>query len=170
MVSIRRETAADHDAVDRVNERAFERTDEADLVRRLRSRTHPHVSLVAERDGVVVGHIFFSPVDVESAPSTLVVLGLAPMAVAPEHQNQGVGTALVRKGLDACQRLGTHAVVVLGHPGYYPRFGFEPASTFGLASEYDVPDEAFMALELEPGALDGVSGTVAYHECFQGVE
>ena len=93
-------------------------------------------------------------------------MGLGPMAVAPEHQRAGVGSALIRAGLDACRALDRSAVVVLGHATYYPRFGFVPASTFGLACEYDVPDEVFMALELVPCALSDVSGTTRYSPAF----
>lgn len=175
MLRIRPETPADHAAVRAVNERAFERAAEADLVEALRRAAHPHRSLVAEDEHQIVGHIFFSPVEIDPVESEpvrhgLAVLGLAPMAVHPDRQRQGIGGALVREGLRACADLGGGAVVVLGHPAYYPRFGFRPAATFGLRCTYDVPDEVFMALELLPGALDGVSGTVHYHPAFSEVE
>ena len=93
-------------------------------------------------------------------------MGLAPMAVLPGRQRQGIGSELVRAGLDECRRLGFGAIVVLGHAEYYPRFGFVPASKFGLKSEYDVPDDVFMALELIPGALRGRAGTIRYHPTF----
>ena len=96
-------------------------------------------------------------------------MGLAPMAVLPARQRGGIGSALVRAGLDACRQLGCTAVVVLGHPAYYPRFGFQPASRFALGCEYDVPDEAFMALEVEPGSLVGKAGTIRYHRAFAEV-
>lgn len=97
------------------------------------------------------------------------ILGLAPMAVAPSHQRQGIGSALVRAGLERCRALGSGAVVVLGHPAYYPRFGFSPSVHFGIRSEYEVPEEAFMVLELQPGFLRGISGTVQYHAAFAKV-
>lgn len=97
-------------------------------------------------------------------------MGLAPMAVRPGHQGKGIGSALVRAGLQACTDLGANAVIVLGHPEYYPRFGFLPSSRFRLDSEYDVPDEVFLALELEPGALSALSGRVLYHEAFKSLE
>lgn len=128
-------------------------------------RAEPLVSLVALDEGAIVGHILFSPVTVDGHPE-LLLMGLAPMAVAPEHQRRGIGSALVEAGLTACKALGATAVVVLGHPEYYPRFAFRPASGWGLVSEYDAPDEAFMALELRDGALRGVSGTVRYHPAF----
>jgi len=88
------------------------------------------------------------------------------MAVLPTHQRRGIGSALVRQGLERCRRMGCSAVVVLGHPEYYPRFGFVPASRYGISSEYDVPDEVFMAIEIEPGALQGLSGRAAYDDAF----
>ena len=88
------------------------------------------------------------------------------MAVQPDRQNEGIGTGLVRAGLEACRHMGVVAVLVLGHPEYYPRFGFVPASRFGIQCAYDAPDEAFMALELVPDALQAVNGRVEYHEAF----
>ena len=93
-------------------------------------------------------------------------MGLAPLAVAPERQSEGIGSALVRTGLQQCRQLDFGAVVVLGHPGYYPRFGFSPSTRFGLGCEYDVPEEAFMVVELKPGYLDSASGKVKYHDAF----
>ena len=167
-MEVRPEAPADRAAVRRVHEAAFGRPDEADIVERLRARAVPYLGLAAVRDGAVVGHIAFSPVTLEPARPGLDVRGLAPMAVLPAHQRAGVGSALVRAGLAACRRDGAAAVVVLGHPDYYPRFGFRPASTFGLHSTYDAPDEAFMALELTSGALDGVRGTAHYHPALEG--
>jgi putative acetyltransferase len=94
-------------------------------------------------------------------------MGLAPMAVLPAHQRRGVGSSLVRAGLDVCRHRGVDAVVVLGHAAFYPRFGFQPASRFGIRSEYDVPDDVFMAIELRPGALAGPAGLVRYHAAFR---
>ncbi len=93
-------------------------------------------------------------------------MGLAPMAVLPVHQRRGIGSSLVRAGLEACTQLGFAAVIVLGHAEYYPRFGFQPASRFALRCEYDVPDDVFMALELEAGILTGKTGTIQYHPAF----
>lgn len=163
------ETAADTAAVAAVHHAAFGRPNEARLVDRLRASAHPQVSLVARRAEQVIGHIFFSPVELAAARAGLLAMGLAPVGVVPAWQRGGVGGRLVRAGLDACRALGTRAVVVLGHPAYYPRFGFVPASRFGLRCEYDVPDEAFMALELVPGALGGAGGTVRYAPAFADV-
>jgi putative acetyltransferase len=124
---------------------------------------------VAVENGQVIAHIFFSPVTVEGDGRVVAALGLAPMAVLPDYQKRGVGSELVREGLKECQRIGYKIVVVLGHPEYYPRFGFVPARDKGLRSEYLVPDEVFMVAELEAGALDGVLGLVKYHPEFGAV-
>lgn len=169
MIVVRTEKTEDHESVRRVNELAFGRRNEADLVEALRENARPSVSLVAVVDEQVVGHIFFSPVSIETETDTFTAMGLAPMAVLPSHQNQGIGSQLVRVGLKECQRIGEDIVVVLGHPNYYPRFGFVPASLKGLRSEYDVPDEVFMVAELKPDALAGRSGLVKYHPEFSKV-
>ena len=169
MIEIRAERAEDVTAVRRVNELAFGQPGEASLVAALRAAARPHISLVAVEDGQVVGHIFFSPVSIEPEDSSFKAMGLAPMAVLPEYQRRGVGSALVRAGLNGCRRIGRTAVVVVGHPEYYPRFGFRPASRFGLRCEYPVPDEVFMAAELEPGALAGRRGLVKYRPEFNEV-
>jgi putative acetyltransferase len=154
-VRIRPEAPGDHAGVRAVNVAAFETPAEADLVDALRAQARPLVSLVADEDGAIVGHVMFSPVTLPGHPA-LVLMGLAPMAVTPARQRAGIGTALVRAGLEACRRLAADAVVVVGHPRYYPRFGFAPGVRSGLGCEYDVPVEAFMVLELRPGALRGL--------------
>lgn len=162
---IRVEKDADADAVHAVNVSAFPTPAEADLVDILREQAKPIISLVAGADGEVVGHIMFSPVTLPSH-SDLKIMGLAPMAVAPQHQRNGIGSELIKAGLDQCKQLGIAAVVVLGHPDYYPRFGFSPSSKFGIKSEYDVPVEVFMAIELQPNSINGKTGTVKYHHAF----
>lgn len=127
-----------------------------------------YLSLVATIDGLVVGHILFTPVTIEPAVDRRLA-GLAPMAVRPEHQRSGIGGQLIRAGLEECRRHGYAAVVVLGHPEYYPRFGFAPAHTFGLACEFPSPPEAFMAIELEPDAFSGIRGLVRYLRQFAEV-
>jgi putative acetyltransferase len=169
MLIIRAETEGDVPAVHEVNERAFNQADEANLVEALRKNARPYLSLLAELNGQVVGHIFFSPVLIESAASSFTAMGLGPMAVLPEQQNQGIGSELVRRGLKACQSIGHDVVVVVGHPEYYPRFGFVTARDKGLTCEYAVPDEAFMVAELKAGALAGRTGLVRYRPEFDGV-
>ena len=161
---IRAEEPRDWAAVHAVNVSAFETPIEANLVDALRAQVQPLVSLIAE-DGAIVGHIMFSPVEL-SDHHALKIMGLAPMAVAPERQRQGIGSALVRAGLEECRQLGFGAVVVLGHPTYYPRFGFSSSARFGIGCEYDVPEEVFMAVELEAGFLNGASGRIKYHAAF----
>ncbi len=168
-MEIRAERTGDIGDIRQVNLSAFETATEADLVDALREQARPIVSLVAEDRRAIVGHILFSPVTLSSDPD-LRIMGLAPMAVVPDRQRQGVGSALARAGIAACLELGFEAVIVLGHPEYYPRFGFVPASRFGLRSEYDVPDDVFMALELRPRALEGLEpGTIRYHPAFGSV-
>lgn len=165
---VRREEERDRSGVYTVNSAAFQRLDEANLVDVLREEAEPVLSLVAEDDGGIVGYIMFSPVVLTGNPDCK-VMGLGPMAVLPERQRAGVGSLLVTSGLNVCQELDFGAVVVLGHPDYYPRFGFLPASRYALDCEYDVPDEAFMAVELIPGYLRSVSGTAVYHDAFRNV-
>src|SRR5690606_1642636 len=163
---IRDETGRDQDTVRALNEAAFDSGAEARLVDMLREQAKPLVSLVAEQDSFVVGHILFSPVTL-SGHDDLKIMGLAPMAVAPPHQRRGIGTSLVHAGLDRCRELGAGAVVVLGHPEFYPRFGFVPSTRFDIRSEYDVPEDVFMVTELKPGFFRGVSGTIRYHAAFK---
>ena len=165
---IRAEAHADRKAVHAVNTHAFETAAEAHLVDALRERAKPVVSLVAEHEDTIVGHIMFSPV-LLIGHAELQIMGLAPMAVVRVHQGQGIGTALVRAGIERCASLRVGAVVVLGHPTYYPRFGFVPASRWNIRCEYDAPPEAFMAIELQAGYLDGKAGTIRYHEAFAQV-
>jgi putative acetyltransferase len=166
---VRFETADDYEGVRRVNESAFGRVDEAELVDALRPCANPQVSLVAVSESQIVGHIFFSPVSVQSEEGSFTALGLAPMAVLPEYQRRGIGSGLIREGLKACRNLGHDLVFVIGHPKYYPRFGFKPARQLGFSCEYHVPDEVFMVVELNPGAGNERSGMVRYLPQFRDV-
>jgi putative acetyltransferase len=169
MLVIRPERAGDLDAIRAVNRSAFGQDDEARLVDALRSSPAfvPELSLVAEIDGVVCGHILFSRIGVRSEAGVVPALALAPMAVDPERQRRGIGSALVRHGLEDARRLGHRVVIVVGHPEYYPRFGFQPASRWGVKALFAVPDEAFLLVELEPGSAR--AGAVEYPREFEGV-
>jgi len=161
-VLFRAEHPEDFTAAERVNEDAFQRPDEALLVRNLRKNNRLIISQVAQLDHEVVGHIAFSPVHLGPGQAAPKALGLAPVAVSQLWQGGGIGSRLIEQGLELARKAGYHWVVVLGMPNYYQRFGFRTASEFGLACSFDVPDEAFMAMPLKPGALDQVSGTVYY--------
>jgi putative acetyltransferase len=165
---IRAEEPGDRAAVRGVNVSAFETALEANLVDALRQQAEPLVSLVAENDGAIIGHIMFSPVALSGHPA-LRIMGLAPMAVSPDRQRTGIGSALVHAGLERCKHLGFGAVVVLGHAAYYPRFGFSPSARFGIGCGYDVPEDVFMVVELQPAFLHGASGTIEYHAAFSNL-
>ncbi len=167
-MGIRPETSNDIPAVRLVHEAAFGRPDEADIVDRLRDFAGSYFALVAVDDEEIIGHIAFSPITMSPPQPSLSALGLAPMAVLPAYQRRGVGSALVRKGLEACRYAGTDAVFVLGHPDFYPRFGFEPTAARGIGNVYGAPPEAFMAVELTPDALRGVVGTALYDPALTG--
>jgi putative acetyltransferase len=162
---VRSEEPRDHVAVHRLLQAAFGSPAEANLVETLRGAGAVTLALVAELDTEIIGHIVFSPVGLESAPARKLI-GLGPMAVAPTFQRLGIGASLVRAGLERCQAAGADAVVVVGHANYHPRFGFLPAHRFGLRSEYDVPADVFMAVELVPNSLRHASGLVRYHRAF----
>jgi putative acetyltransferase len=162
---IRAERPSDRDAVFAVNARAFPTDAEARLVDVLRERDAVVVSLVAEAGGTVAGHILFSPVTVGDRP----FVALGPMSVLPEQQRSGIGSALVRAGIDACRERGDAAIFVLGHAEYYPRFGFVPAASKGLHYMSEQFDPHFFVLELQEGALDGVHGMVTFHPAFDAV-
>lgn len=168
-VTVRDERVEDMLPIRRVIECAFGQASEADLVDALRQGDALTVSLVAEAGGEIVGHVAFSPVIIRAGDTTLEALGLAPLAVTPERQRCGIGAALVRAGLEACRARGHHAVVLVGEPAYYQRFGFSTASEFGLECAIPVPAEVFLAVELSPGALAGCSGIVSYRPEFDAV-
>ncbi len=165
-MEIRYEKPEDISTIRRVNETAFETGTESDLVDVLRDKKAHIISMVAAEDNRIVGHILFSPVALTAEGSETTLLGLAPMAVLPEYQKQGIGSKLVENGLEESRRKGYPAVVVLGHPDYYPRFGFVPSRKYNITSEYDVPPEVFMVLELQSGALSDLAGIAKYHEAF----
>jgi putative acetyltransferase len=162
-IEIRTEDPGDREAVRRVNEAAFPTATEADLVDALREGGHtvPDLCLIAAVDGEIAGHICFSRAGLGDKE----VLALAPMAVLPERQNQGVGGELVTEALRRAEQTQFPLVIVLGHADYYPRFGFDPASAYGVRAPFDVPDESWMAYTL-PAYQPGTSGTVVYADPF----
>ena len=162
---IRPETVADEPAITRVIVDAFGGTDEADLVAALRRDGDVIVAAVAESAGAILGHVVFSRMFIQAIDGGLArAVALAPLAVAPASQRQGIGQALTRHGLERLQALGEAIVIVVGHPAYYPRFGFSSALAQGIESPFD--RDAFMAMELVPGALAGVRGRVVYPRAF----
>ena len=167
-ITVRPETPADIPAIFNVNLLAFGQPVEAQLVDALRRDGDfiPELSLVAVLEGRIVGHILFPPVTISSPEGDIAALDLAPMAVLPEFQGRGIGSLLVREGLASCRRLGHHIVVVVGHPAYYPKFGFSPARERGIDVPFPVPDEALMVTALVEGALEGVHGIVRYPHAF----
>ena len=172
-ISIRQEKEKDYEVSEKIVERAFKNAEHTDhkehlLVAKLRKSDAfiPELSLVAEFDGEIVGHIMLTKLLIENEESKYDSLALAPVSVLPEHQNKGIGSKLISKSLKIAKEIGFKSVIVLGHDKYYPRFGFKPASTWGIKAPFDVPNEVFMALELENGNLEDNSGTVVYSKEF----
>lgn len=161
MTTIRPKTPADLDAIREINRLAFGQDAEADLVDGLRAGGFVRLSLVAEVDGKIVGHILFSPLPIYTETGVIEALSLAPMAVFPTHQRRGIGSKMVEEGLRACREAGHKIVLVLGHPGFYPRFGFSAKLAVPLTSPFGGGD-SWMAVELLPGALAGGLGRVEY--------
>lgn len=163
-LTIRAEQAVDREQIRKVNKAAFGRSDEAHLIDGLRAEDAILLSLVAEQNARILGHILFSRMHVETPHANVPAVSLAPMAVSPDHQRSGIGSQLIRRGLDELRSRGERIVIVLGHEHYYPRFGFSTEKARALSSPF--PPEAFMALELVDGALSGVSGVVRYAAAF----
>jgi len=167
MVTVRKEKPEDIKQIYSVNEQAFGVSTEAEIVDALRENCPGTLSLLAEDDGEIIGHIFFSPAEIEWMGKVIRGMGLAPMAVRPDRQRQGIGSQLVKAGLEILEEQGCPYVIVLGHPGFYPKFGFEPASKYGLTCQWEgVPDEAFMVIVMEPSSLLGVKGVAKYRDEF----
>jgi putative acetyltransferase len=164
-IIVRAENSEERSAIHAINEAAFGSQDEADLVDELRTEGAVLLSLVAEMQERIVGHILFSRMSIETAHRPVPAAALAPMAVLPEHQRRGIGGRLIHHGLNLLREQGEQIVIVLGHPNYYPRFGFSSGKAFSLESPF--PQDAFMAMELSPGALEGVRGTVRYPAAFR---
>lgn len=166
---IRKEQAGDQEQIYFVNDQAFEGSDEAELVDELRKRNKLFISLVAEIDKKIVGHIAFTEVFIQSAGHFPSGAGLAPMAVLKEYQNRKIGSALVEAGLRQCEEMGIEYVTVLGYPKYYPRFGFQKASPFGIRCQYNIPDDMFMIIGLGKGTLKSIANHIInYDPLFDG--
>lgn len=165
-MGIREEKPTDIKKIWDINIAAFETDGEARLINALRDGGTPFLSLVYEQNNDLLGHILFTPVTLGGEHASAHLMGLAPMAVLPGHQNSGIGSALVKAGIQKCTADSCDAIVVLGHPEFYPRFGFRSSVEFGIKSEYEVPDEVFMILELEQNSLDGANGIIKYNAIF----
>jgi putative acetyltransferase len=169
MIIIRRELPADITTIRQLNRAAFGQFAEAEIVEALRSASALTLSLIAQLDDKIVGHIAFSPVKIESPGRITNAIGLGPMSVLPEYQKRGIGARLVTEALDILQQLGHRVVIVLGHPSYYPRFGFVPAHNHEIRCEYECSPEAFMLKELQDNALKGISGIARFRPEFASV-
>ncbi len=171
-IIIRQETKEDYGETENLTEQAFRDLElsshnEHLLVQKLRQSKDfiPELSLVAEMDHKIVGHILFSKITIEGEKETE-SLCLAPVSVLPEYQNQGIGSELIKEGLLKAEDLGFESVLLVGHSTYYPRFGFEKASNWNIRCAFEVPDDAFMAIELKIDALQGKAGVVIFPEEF----
>lgn len=165
MITIRKERPADIDAIHQLNLSAFEDGPEASLVDKLRLSCNEFLSFVALKNETIVGHILFTPATIDGSSS--IGMGLAPIAVLPSEQKNGIGSKLVRHGLDYLESDGCPFVIVLGHPKYYPRFAFEPASKYQLCSQWEgVPDDAFMIVVFNSGVLPKAGGIARYRDEF----
>lgn len=165
---IRSEEPGDHDDITHVNDLAFKQKEEGVLIQKLRAdpQFDGRLSLVAVLDGEIVGYILFFPVAIENGDMFHDTISLAPMAVLPAYQRNGIGLELIMRGLAKLGKLGYESVIVLGDPEYYPKFGFQPASKWNIKAPFECPDESFMALELMKGSLDDKSGQVFYPDPF----
>ncbi len=161
---VKQESKKDYRGITHCNDFAFKQREEGVLVESIRKNPKfiPELSLIAEVDAEIIGHILFFPIIIISKQTSFSSLSLAPMSVVPEYQNKGIGTELVKSGMEKARELGFESVIVLGHEKYYPRFGFKPASNWNIKSPFPVPDGAFMAIELIPNALIKVNGIVIY--------
>ena len=162
---VREERPEDIPLIREVNRLAFEQDQEANIVDALRSSGAALLSLVAVQDDDVVGHIMYSPARVGAVEGA----GLAPMAVLPTHQRRGIGSQLVEAGNAKLRENGCPFIIVLGHPGFYPRFGFTAARALGITCEWDVPDDAFMIAVMDEQRMRGVTGLAKYRPEFSTV-
>ncbi len=170
MVDIRKEQQKDYEGVRIVNDQAFGEPGEGRIVNKLRESCKEIVSLVAISDNRIIGHIFFSPVTIETPTDFIKGMGLAPMAVLSEFQNQGIGSMLINEGLRKTKKMSYPFVIVLGHEKFYKRFGFQRASKYGLKCQWEgVPDDAFMVIIIDKLVMEGISGFAKYRDEFDEV-
>jgi len=165
VIEVRQERAKDIEAIRDVNKRAFGQDHEGNIVDALRSNGAALLSLVATLDDRVVGHIMYSPATIGDVTGA----ALGPMSVLPEHQRQGIGSQLVSAGTQKLKASGCPFIIVLGHPNFYPRFGFRRASSLAVKCEWDVPDEVVMLLLLDESKMQGASGLVKYRHEFMSI-
>ncbi|WP_054958565.1 GNAT family N-acetyltransferase [Paenibacillus dakarensis] len=166
---IRTERTQDYPQVEHLLRKAFNGDEEVRIVERIRALNHfePELSIAAEENGVITGHIMFSYAEVIDGQRSCQAAGLAPLAVLPSYQRQGIGGELVREGLARCRKLGIPLVFLIGHPSYYSKFGFVPAGQHGFSlKQFTVPDDVFMVYEIEPSALNRIQGEFRYSEAF----
>lgn len=170
---LRKENPSDYQQVEQLIEAAFRTAEHSDhrehlLVARLRKTTSfvPDLSIVAESNGQLLGHVLLTKIQISNASENFDSLALAPVSVLPDFQGKGLGGALIREAHQVATQLGFGSVILLGHADYYPRFGYQKASTFNIRLPFEAPDENCMAIELLTGALKEVSGTVVYDPAF----
>jgi putative acetyltransferase len=163
-LSIRSEIPEDYDKITLINDLAFNGKQEGELIKRLRKREKfiPDLSLICESNGIMAGHILLFPISILCGNENHPTIALGPMSVRPGFQNKGIGGELVKEGLKRAGDLGFESVLVLGHPKYYPKFGFRKASLWKIRADFDVPEEALMAIELKKGSLDFGGGIIDY--------
>jgi len=163
-ITVRQELKEDYSRIKAINNQAFGQEDESRLVEKLRKRDQfiPELSLVAETNETVIGHILFYPVKINSSNQKHTTLSLGPMSVPPEYQKKGIGGMLINEGLKRAKDFRFRSVIVVGHPEYYPKFGFTKASKWSIKVPFEVPDEVFMALEIVEGELQDKSGIIEY--------
>ncbi|MCD8486573.1 MAG: N-acetyltransferase [Desertifilum sp.] len=171
MLEVQAETPDDLSAIRQVISDAFCQPQEANLVETIRHSDNfiPALSLVAKQEGRVVGYLLFSAIAIVAETQVYRALALAPLTVQPKWQKQGIGTRLLQYGLERCQNFDYPVVIVLGHPEFYSRFGFQTASQFKIYPPFEVPDEAFRVRENQPGSLHFICGKVQYPRYFEDV-
>ncbi len=165
MITIRVENKDDLITIKEINNKAFGQPEEGNIIDKIRASGSQILSLVAEIDQKIVGHIFYSEAEIEHDNERIIGMGLAPMAVLPEYQKQGVGKKLINESISILKKKPIAFIIVLGHEDYYPKFGFDKASKYGISCQWDgVPDEAFMIMILDKEKMENVHGVARYRD------